>query len=426
MSDLTIHCPACQTPIQLTEQLAGPLVAAMRERFEARLAEARRDAAAALAAERDRLAAEARAAAEAAQAEAVAALRAQVQAEARARAQEAAEFKARLGAATEALQAAQRDQAEALKRQRALEAREAALQVEIERRVNEGLTAERERMHRLGEEALAERLRRIEAEQAQKLAEKDTQMEILRRQIETLQRKADQGSMQVQGEAAETVLEDRLRRAFPGDEVQPVARGARGADILQAVGAAAGRPAGRILWEVKAAQNWSPAWLAKLRADQRAAGAEVAVLVAAARPAGVDSFAILDGVHVCAPAFALPLAAVLRQGLAEVAEARSARDGQATKMELLYAYLTGTQFRGRIGAIAERFAEMQDELAQEKRLTQQRWARRERQIEAALTATLGLHGDLQGIAGRAIPSLEGLEPPPALPAGDPAGDPADG
>jgi hypothetical protein len=420
MSDLTIHCPACQSPIHLTEQLAGPLVADMRERFEAQLAAAKRAAEAGLAAEKTRLAAEARAAAEAAQAETVATLRAKAAAEVAERARQAADLKAQLEAATGALQAARHDQAEALKRQRALEAREAALQVEIERKVNEGLVAERERIRAAGEERLAERLRLAEAEQAQKLAERDEKLAIMTRQIEDLRRKADQGSMQVQGEAAEVLLEDRLRRTFPGDEITPVAKGARGADLVQAVRGPLGRPAGRILWEVKAAQNWSPGWLAKLRDDQRAAGAEVAVLVSAARPAGLDSFAIVEGVHVCAPGFALPLAAVLRQALADVAEARGAREGQETKMELLYAYLTGPQFRGRITAIAERFAEMQDELAQEKRLAQQRWARRDKQIEAALTATLGLHGDLQGIAGRAIPAIEGLDAPPAPPALPPA------
>jgi len=256
-----------------------------------------------------------------------------------------------------------------------------------------------------GVDARNERVAERDAGLAQELEQAKGQAEAMRRQIETLKQKSEQGSMQAQGEAAELILEDQLRRAFPGDRIEEVGKGIRGADCVQVV------PGGAILWESKRTQNWSNDWAPKLRADMRSAGADVAVLVSTARPDGLDTFAERDGIWVCAPRFAVALGAVLRSSLSEVAQARAAREGQATKTELLYDYLTGPQFRARVEAMLEPFVAMQEALAKEKRQITSQWALRDKQLDLALAAISGMHGDLQGIAGSSLPEIDGLSAP---------------
>ena len=214
--------------------------------------------------------------------------------------------------------------------------------------------------------------------------------------------------MQTQGEAAEIVLEETLAAAFPIDEFVPVAKGVSGADVRQDVIGPSGK-AGSILWESKRTKNWTAGWLAKLRDDQRASGCEIAVITSNALPEGVDSFGIVEGIWVCSPRYAVPLATSLRQGLIDVAGAKGRAMGQETKMEMIYDYLTGTQFKQRVDAIVERFEDMQDNLRKERVFIEKQWALRAKQIDLVIASTVGMHGDLQGIAGRSMPEIESVE-----------------
>jgi hypothetical protein len=170
-----------------------------------------------------------------------------------------------------------------------------------------------------------------------------------------------------------------------------------------------GQPCGTILWESKRTKNWSDGWLSKLRDDQRAAKAEIAVIVSQVLPKGVETFELIDGVWVTQPPAALPVAVALRNTLIEVAMARQASEGQQTKMELVYQYLTGPRFRQRVQAIVEAFGSMKEDLDKEKKAILKQWAKREEQIERVMQATVGMYGDFQGIAGKTIQEIEGLE-----------------
>jgi hypothetical protein len=375
MSDLKITCPTCSTDIELTEQLAGPLVADLKSKFTEQLAKREADTA-----------------------------RAIVEAEARAKAAGKAEFDAetkalaaRVKEQDEKLRAAQAVQASALKREQELKDKEAELELTVQKMI----AAERD--------ALAKKLAKDADEKAAlKVAEKDQMIEGMKRQIEALKQKSEQGSMQTQGEAAEMVLEDTLAQAFPMDGFVPVGKGVNGADVRQDVMTPTGT-AGSILWESKRTKNWTAGWLAKLRGDQRDAGCEIAVITSQALPDGIDSFGMIDGVWVCAPPYAVPLATSLRQGLLDVAGVKGRAMGQETKAELVYEYLTGTQFKQRVDAIVERFEDMQLELAKERKFMERGWALRAKQIDLVIASTVGMHSDLQGIAGRAMPEIESVE-----------------
>lgn len=375
MSELKITCPKCSNEIELTEQLAGPMLADLQASFNDELAKREEQAARTLAIAQEQ-------AKDAAKAEVAA---------------EQAALESRIKAQDEKLREAQKAQTAALKREQELKDKEAEMELTLQKM----LAAERP--------ALTEKLTREANEKAElKLAEQEQVMQGMKRQIEALKQKSEQGSMQTQGEAAEIVLEDTLGVAFPMDAFLPVGKGVSGADVRQEVSAASGT-AGSILWESKRTKKWVAGWLAKLRDDQRAAGCEVAVITSQALPEGIDSFGMVDGIWVCAPRYAVPLASSLRQGLIDVANAKDRAMGQETKMEMIYDYLTGTQFKQRVDAIVERFEDMQDNLRKERVFMEKQWALRAKQIDLVIASTVGMHGDLQGIAGRSMPEIESVE-----------------
>jgi hypothetical protein len=231
----------------------------------------------------------------------------------------------------------------------------------------------------------------------------------MHQKIEELKQKAEQGSQQLQGEVLELELENLLRAKFPFDTIEPVPKGEFGGDTLQRVVSPSGLMSGTILWESKRTKNWSNAWLVKLREDQRTAKAEISVLVSQALPEGVETFDVIDGVWVTHPRSILPVATILRHTLLQVSTARLVNEGQQTKAEMVYQYLTGPRFRQRVEAIVEAFTCMQEDLDKERKAIMKQWAKRDEQIERVMGATVGMYGDLQGIAGKSMQEIEGLD-----------------
>jgi hypothetical protein len=293
---------------------------------------------------------------------------------------------------------AQKAQADVIRQQRELDDAKREMDLTIEKRIEESLATVREKAKQEAEDGL--RL---------KVAEKEETISAMSRQIEELKRKAEQGSQQLQGEVQELELESLLRAEFPQDTIEPVPKGEHGGDVIHRVVGPNGQICGTILWESKRTKNWSDGWLAKLREDQRAAKAEIALIVSHVLPKDVDTFNRIDGVWVASFRCAIPVAIALRHSLIELATARQAGEGQQTKMELVYQYLTGPRFRHRIQAIVEKFADMQDDLERERKTMTKLWARRAEQIRCVVESTAGMYGDLQGIAGKTLLEIEGLE-----------------
>ncbi len=412
MNEPQIVCPHCSTEIKLTESLAAPLIAETRKKFEQHLASketayAKRESELRQAQEN---LAKARETIDEEVAQRLRRERASiVETEARKareaiaedlnrRDRELAELQQNLNANNAKLGEAQKAQADVLRKQRELDDARRELDLSVEKKVQESLLVVREQAMLDAEEGLRS-----------KLSEKELQITGMQRQIEDLRRKAEQGSQQLQGEAPEIALETLLRVRFPLDLFEPVAKGEVGGDILHRVRNQSGQMCGTILWESKRTKGWSDGWLAKLRDDQRRAEAEIALIVSKALPKGVETFDLVDGVWVADPRFALPLAIALRQSLVDIAVNRQAQEGQQTKMELVYQYLTGPRFRHRIDAIVEKFTDMRDDLDRERKLMTKMWAKREEQLKGVLESSAGLYGDLQGIAGRAMQEIESLD-----------------
>jgi hypothetical protein len=310
---------------------------------------------------------------------------------------EADTLKELLKSKDEKLAEAQSAQAEFLKKQRDLDESKRELDLTIEKRINEGLSLARDTAKKEAEDGLK-----------LKLLEKDQAMLSMQKKIEELKQKADQGSQQLQGEVQELDLEQSLQAKFPFDQVSPVPKGTLGADVIQRVVNEQAQDCGMILWESKRTRTWTEGWLAKLREDQRSCKAEIAIIVSQTLPKGVSQFEFIDGIWVVSPAVAIPVASMLRDTLIRVSMARAVSLGQKTKAEMVYEYLTGAGFRQRVEAIVEAFTIMREDLDKEKRTIVQQWSKREKQIEQVMKSTLGMYGDMQGIAGRSLQEIEGL------------------
>ena len=416
MTEAAITCPNCKTEIRLTESLAAPLIETTRRQFQQQLAqkddEITKREQGILEKERQLTTAKNKLDEQVAQQveDQLKIDRAKITIEEsrkskqafsndlEQRSREVAELQAILKSQEAKLTEAQKTQADLLRKQRELDDAKRELDLTIEKRIQEGLSVTR---HQARKEA--------EDEQRLKVLEKEQTIVAMQKQIEDLKRRSEQGSQQLQGEVQELELENLLRSKFPFDVIEPVPKGEFGGDILHRIIGPSGQPNGTILWEFKRTKNWSDSWLVKLRDDQRAAKAEIAVIVSQVLPKGVETFDLVEGIWVTHPRASLPVAMILRQSLMELALARQSHEGHQTKTDMVYQYLTGPRFRLRVEAIVEAFSTMQEELDREKRVIMKPWAKRGEQIERVMGATVGMYGDLQGIAGKSLQEIEGLE-----------------
>lgn len=391
-----VACPKCGAAVPLTDALAAPLVESVKR-------QAASDLRAALDTQKRALDEKARKdAAVMARAEVEAAERKTKTAEDRLATERANVSTAEVEAAQlrTKLADAQRDQADALRLKREIEDERRELALTVERQVAEQLGSIRQLAVKEADEAT--RL---------KLLEKDTLLETMQKKVEELNQKLTQGSQQTQGEVQELDLEARLRAAFPHDSVAEVAKGVNGADCSQVVTAPSGAACGLILYESKRTKSFSAGWLPKLREDGRKAQADTLVLVTQALPEEVQDtgFGNIDQVWVCSPSLVIPLAAALRATLLAVHNVRQVQAGMASTAEEVYAYVTGPQFKRRVEALVEAFTTMAEDLTAEQKAAQRQWAKRQTQIDRVLASTTGFFGDLQGIAGKALPVVAGME-----------------
>jgi hypothetical protein len=285
------------------------------------------------------------------------------------------------------------------KQMRLVDERQANMEIELQRKLED----ERSKM--------ADQIGASEAARFSfKEAEYKKKIEDALKANEDLTRKLNQGSQQLQGEVLELELENILASSFLHDKIDEVKKGQRGADVLQTVMTQQGQACGRIIWEAKRAENWSDKWLYKLKDDQQEAHADIAVLVTTVMPKGADELIVrLGDVWVVSPHVIKPVAEMLRVVLLEANKLKIVNTGRNEKMELLYNYLSSTQFSQKVRTMLEAFEAMRSDLEAEKRSMQRIWAKRQTQIERVTISMTTVVGELQGIAHEALPQLDNIE-----------------
>jgi len=244
-----------------------------------------------------------------------------------------------------------------------------------------------------------------------KLKQKDEQMEQVKRQLEDMRRKAEQGSMQTQGEAQELAIEEWLTVQYPIDSIEEIKKGARGADCLQIVNTHQMQNCGMIYYESKRTKDFQPSWIEKFKADIREKGADIGILVTSVLPKDMDRMGQKDGIWICTYEDFKALSAIIREQVISVSRAMKSQENRSDKMGLLYNYMTSNEFKMQIEAIVEGFTQMQTDLQKEKNAMARIWKQREKQLLKVLENTTGMYGSLQGIAGNAIGHIEALELP---------------
>ncbi|GAA4462443.1 DUF2130 domain-containing protein [Nibrella saemangeumensis] len=285
-----------------------------------------------------------------------------------------------------------------LRQQRELDEQRAALELDVEKRLQSTLAeVERKALEKAREET------HLKEEEQQGL------INALTAQLDAMKRKIEQGSQQTQGEVQEVALEKLLKDTFPFDEIEEVGKGVNGADLIQAVRNEYGRFCGRIVYESKRTKAFSPAWIDKLKADQQRHNGDIAVLVTDAMPNGTTHFGEIEGVWVCSFSNARALATVLRMGVLKVSEVQTASENKGDKMQRLYEYLTSNEFQQCVRSIVRAFQSMQAGLEQEKRAMKKIWSMREKQINAVIDSTTAMAGSIGGIAEGVMLALPELE-----------------
>ena len=239
-----------------------------------------------------------------------------------------------------------------------------------------------------------------------KLKEREELIGSLRKQVEEMSRKAEQGSMQMQGEVQELAIEEILRNLFPVDFIEEVGKGIKGADAIHTVRNRLGVDCGKILYESKRTKAFVQEWIPKLKADALKVKADVLVIITEALPEGIEKIGQKDGVWICSYFDFKGLVIVLRESLIKISEAYSSQTNKGEKMQMLYDYLTSNEFMMQVSAIVEGFSDLQDSYTKEKRAMERIWKEREKQLEKVLLNTNHFIGSIKGIAGTSIPQLK--------------------
>jgi hypothetical protein len=398
MSDQKITCPKCGHQIPLTQALSEEV----EQKLQSKLNEQKKEYESALKKQEEsideRLRQEKEKLWKVAQEKAQEKVQAQTKVTKEKQEQELRDLQEQLKENSKKLVDAEKHELELRKKTRELEEKERKIDLEMARKLDE----ERKK--------IIEETKKNEAEQQRmKMQEKDKLIDMMRQQVDELKRKAEQGSMQIQGEVQEDDLKDLLGITFVTDEISDVPTGVKGADLVQKINAKAGNHTGTIIWESKNTKAFSDSWITKLKNDQGIVKADVAILVSQVLPDDINSFGLKNGVWVVGYNHIIPLVNALRIQLVELAKVKRSLIGRDEKMEVLYKYLSGPQFKNRVENIVMAFVNMKSDLETEKRSFSRIWSKREKEIERVITGTSCMYGDLQGIIGGSLPNIEQLE-----------------
>jgi len=305
----------------------------------------------------------------------------------------------------EKLKEARQQQLELFKKEQELKNREAELELSVQKK----LQLERERLSVEIRKLEEQRIATIETEYRLRMKEMEEKLEAQRKLAEEMRRKAEQGSMQLQGEVQELALQEMLQSTFPFDLVLEVGKGVRGADCIQIVRSNFGQECGKIIYESKRTNAFANEWIEKLKADMRSQGAEIAVLVTRVMPREMDCFGIKDGVWICDFSEVKALASVLREGVIRVFNTAKSNENKGDKMHLLYGYFTSSEFAEQWKAIREGFLAMKLSIQRERDAMERLWKTREKQLEKVLLSAAHIRGSIEGIAGLDAIDLNLLE-----------------
>ena len=310
----------------------------------------------------------------------------------------------------EKLKLARQKEIEFLQKEQALKTKEEELQLSLQRQ----LVQEREKIKEQFQKEEVDKIQLKEQEFQLRTRELEKQIEDQKKLVDEMKRKAEQGSMQMQGEVQELLLEELLQTTFPFDNIAPVGKGVRGADCIQTVRNQLGNEVGKIIFESKRTKDFTNDWIEKLKTDMRNLGADVAVIVTQALPKDMDRFGEKEGVYICTFSEVRSVVLLLRNALLKIYDAKKSQENKGDKMVMLYDYLIGNEFGEQWKAIREGFMSMKLSIQRERDTMEKLWKSREKQLEKVLLNAAHIKGSIEGIAGADAVNLNILDDDDAL------------
>jgi hypothetical protein len=301
----------------------------------------------------------------------------------------------------EKLKLAGQKELEFLKKEQELKTRAEEMEIEIQRKMQ----SERNQIVEQIKKQELEKNQLKETEHQLRIKEFEKQLEDQKKLVDEMRRKAEQGSMQLQGEVQELILEEVLRVTFPFDQIGEVGKGVRGADCIQVVRNKFGQDCGKIIYESKRTKDFAADWIDKLKKDMRKEGVDVAVIVTQTYPKGMTCFGERDGVWICSFEEVKAVAYVLRDGILRLYNSSKSQENRGDKMHMLYDYLTGTEFSEQWKAIREGYMSMRLSIHRERDAMEKMWKMREKQLDKVLLNASSIKGSIEGIAGADTISL---------------------
>lgn len=285
---------------------------------------------------------------------------------------------------------------------------EIEIQNKLEKAVNEAQQKAKKEQAEIFQKEFEQRLHKeIESKNddtEKKLREKDARMEGLVRQIDEMKRRSEQGSMQLQGEAQELLIEEFLRASCPNDEVEEVKKGQRGADVILNVFDEF-KPAGKIIIESKNAKTYKKEWIDKIKEDTVLVKGDIAILVTNTLPNNIEHAGQIDGVWICDYHSFKFLIFALRETIIKLNQSLLVNTNRAEKTDMLFDYLTSNEFRSQLEGIISGFVSIKTNIAEERYAMERIWKKREVELEKAIMQTNGFYGSIKGIVGAAIPDI---------------------
>ncbi len=305
----------------------------------------------------------------------------------------------------EKLKQARLKEADFFRKEQELKNKEAEIDITVQKQLHRDRERLTEDIRRIEELKTAGR----ENEFQLKVKELEKQLDDQKRLADEMRRKAEQGSMQLQGEVQELALEEMLKTSFPFDMISEVGKGVRGADCIQTVRNNFGQECGKIIYESKRTENFGMDWIEKLKADMRILCADVAIIVTKTMPKGMERFGERDGVWICNFTELKSVAYMLRDGIIKIFNASKNQENKGDKMHMLYDYLTSNEFSGQWKAIREGFMSMKLSIQKERDAMEKLWKAREKQLEKVLLNAAHVRGSIEGISGLDAVDLNLLE-----------------
>ena len=216
------------------------------------------------------------------------------------------------------------------------------------------------------------------------------------------QRKLNQGSMQLQGEAQELAIEEWLRLKFPMDEVIEIKKGANGADCIHHVKDKGFNSCGTIYYESKNTKSFNNKWIHKFKSDMKEKNMDLGVIVTKTLPKEMKRMGLFQGIYICTYNEFKGLCVFLRDFLVHISRQKVVDNNKGDKTTMLYKYINSKEFKSNLQTFVETFKIMSNQLDDEIKKSTINFEKRRGSLDLLKNNIFSITGRFSGIIGTTL------------------------